>query len=140
MTRILLLVFCGTDLIPPLPAPPPLPTLPSWLQLYPPPAFSQPASEPSSQPAMPYLPASHALGLKNEIGLDIHSPRDLFVNMQKSCLGFQGSVGPLLHVFRLFIVAFTQATGPLTQATGPPRSGGGVAIGMLRGNPVLSAI
>ena len=31
------------------------------------------------------------------------------------------------------------ATGPLTQATGPPRSGGGVAIGMLRGNPVLSA-
>ena len=31
------------------------------------------------------------------------------------------------------------ATGPLTQATGPPWSGGGVAIGMLRGNPVLSA-
>ena len=30
--------------------------------------------------------------------------------------------------------------GPFTQATGPPRSGGGVAIGMLRGNPVLSAI
>ena len=32
------------------------------------------------------------------------------------------------------------ATEPLTQATGPPRSCGGVAIGMLRGNPVLSAI
>ena len=30
------------------------------------------------------------------------------------------------------------ATGPLTQATGPPRSGGGVAMGMLRGNPVLT--
>ena len=30
-------------------------------------------------------------------------------------------------------------TGPLTQATGPPRSDAGVGIGMLRGNPVLSA-
>ena len=29
--------------------------------------------------------------------------------------------------------------GPLTQATGPPRSDAGVGIGMLRGNPVLSA-
>ena len=28
--------------------------------------------------------------------------------------------------------------GPLTQATGPPRSGGGVAICMLRGDPVLT--
>ena len=34
----------------------------------------------------------------------------------------------------------TQATGPLTQATGPPRSDAGVGIGMLRGNPLLSAI
>ena len=30
------------------------------------------------------------------------------------------------------------ATGPLTQATGPPRSCGGVAICMLRGNPLLT--
>ena len=30
------------------------------------------------------------------------------------------------------------AMGPLTQATGPPRSCGGVAICMLRGNPVLT--
>ena len=29
--------------------------------------------------------------------------------------------------------------GPLTQATGPLRSDAGVGIGMLRGNPVLSA-
>ena len=31
-------------------------------------------------------------------------------------------------------------TGPLTQATGPLWSDAGVGIGMLRGNPVLSAI
>ena len=31
-------------------------------------------------------------------------------------------------------------TGPPTQATGPPRSDAGVGIGMLRGNPLLSAI
>ena len=34
----------------------------------------------------------------------------------------------------------TQATGPLSQATGPLWSDAGVGIGMLRGNPVLSAI
>ena len=32
-----------------------------------------------------------------------------------------------------------QATGPLTQATGPPRSDAGVGIGMLRGISLLSA-
>ena len=32
------------------------------------------------------------------------------------------------------------ATGPLTQATGPPRSDAGVGIGMLRGISLLSAI
>ena len=31
------------------------------------------------------------------------------------------------------------ATGPLTQATGPPQSDAGVGIGMLRGIPLLSA-
>ena len=50
----------------------------------------------------------------------------------------------IFHYFPLFPDSFPPglgpATGPLTQATGPPRSGGGVAIGMLRGNPVLSAI
>ena len=38
-----------------------------------------------------------------------------------------------------FFVKVLLATGPLTQATGPLRSDAGVGIGMLRGNPVLSA-
>ena len=38
------------------------------------------------------------------------------------------------------VVYLGPVTGPLTQATGPPRSGGGVAIGMLRGISLLSAI
>ena len=36
------------------------------------------------------------------------------------------------------ILSFGNMLGPLTQATGPPRSGGGVAICMLSGNPVLT--
>ena len=35
--------------------------------------------------------------------------------------------------------ATIKATGPLTQATGPPRSDAGVGIGMLKGISLLSA-
>ena len=47
-------------------------------------------------------------------------------------------IGSFPEKYEVSRMTFPIDTGPLTQATGPPRSCGGVAICMLRGNPVLT--